>query len=344
MNQDSRPEVSPEVPPAPHLSDDEIIRRAGRAKNGGKFRRLWGGDRKGYCSPSEADLALCRILAFYAQGDADRVADLFARSELGKRDKWRQSQTYRDRTIRAAVTGLTEFYGPGPEILVRGDRLKQVSSGFTRKQDTTDEPKTAVGVGEQGEGQADCRPTACFLDLAEADRELPLWRASFNLARRLRSVTPTNPEQFEAGVRAYCEHAGRPFDEFWYDYLAVWEVVETPEGDSALVWAKRRAEEQPYCPPCSYGKHYGLVVGMAYHLSVLQEGKPFWLSRKGISQLLGVSEQTISNITKLMVKDKLIVCTMKDWSYVDRKCKEYVFTGPPLLTTTTSQSAGPPPF
>lgn len=336
-------QYSTDLPPAPHLTDDEIIRKAGRAKNGAKFRRLWEGDIKGYVSPSEADLALAGIIAFYAQGDADRVADLFARSALGKRDKWRRGKTYRDRTIREAVKGLTEFYGPQPATLVRGDRLKQVLSGSTRNYPTTDGPKTAIGVGEQGGGQGGGHPTASPLDLADADRELPLWRASFNLARRLRSVAATHPEQFEAQVKAYCDHAGRPFDELWYDFLAVWEVVETPEGDSALVWAKRRAEEDPYCPPCSYGKHYGLVVGMAYHLSVLREGQPFWLSRKGISQLLGVSEQTISNITKLMVKDKLVVCTKEEWSYQHRQCKEYVFTGPPLLTPTSTQSTVPPP-
>ena len=342
MNQYAKPEVSPDLPPAPHLTDDEIIRKAGRAKNGAKFRRLWEGDTKGYVSPSEADLALCGILAFYAQGDADRVADLFARSELGKRDKWRRGKTYRDRTIREAVKGLTEFYGPRPATLVRGDRFNQASSGFTRNHPTTDGPKTAIGVGEQGGVRADPRETASYLDLADTDRELPVWRASFNLARRLRSVTATNPEQFEPEVRAYCDHAGRPFDEFWYDFLAVWGVVVTPEGDSALVWARRRAEEDPYCPPCSYGKHYALVVGMAYHLSVLREGQPFWLSRRGIGHLLGVSEQTISNITKLMVKDKLVVCTKEEWSYQHRQCKEYAFTGPPLLTPPGTQSTVPP--
>jgi putative DNA primase/helicase len=46
------------------LDDDEVLRRATSAANGPRFAALWAGDRSGYTSDSEADLALCSMLAF----------------------------------------------------------------------------------------------------------------------------------------------------------------------------------------------------------------------------------------------------------------------------------------
>lgn len=51
------------------LSDEEIVILAKQAKNGEKFTGLWTGDTTGHPSPSEADLALCNILAFYCGPD-----------------------------------------------------------------------------------------------------------------------------------------------------------------------------------------------------------------------------------------------------------------------------------
>ncbi len=92
------------------LPDDEIIRRAERAKNSDKFKRLWNGDTSGYGSLSEADLALCGMLAFWCQGDAARIDRLFRKSGL-MRAKWAR-QDYSERAIAKAVEGKTEFYKP----------------------------------------------------------------------------------------------------------------------------------------------------------------------------------------------------------------------------------------
>ena len=46
------------------LSDSEVIQKALAASNGRRFSRLWNGDTSGYGSHSEADLALCGMLAF----------------------------------------------------------------------------------------------------------------------------------------------------------------------------------------------------------------------------------------------------------------------------------------
>jgi hypothetical protein len=104
---------APEAPspgpdePRPAGDDEVLLDRARRAKNGEKFRALFdAGDTKGYASQSEADLALCMILVFWTDGDADRVDRLFRRSAL-LREKWDQSagagETYGRRTVRTAV-------------------------------------------------------------------------------------------------------------------------------------------------------------------------------------------------------------------------------------------------
>lgn len=92
-------------------SDEELIETARNAGNGGKFDRLWSGDTGGYDSHSEADQALCSILAFYTGRDPDRIDRLFRQSGL-VRDKWTDREDYRERTIGTALDGRTEFYEP----------------------------------------------------------------------------------------------------------------------------------------------------------------------------------------------------------------------------------------
>lgn len=97
------------------LSDLELVRRAMGAANGDKFARLWRGDTSDYPSHSEADLALCSLLAFWTGGDEDRIEALFGRSGL-VREKWWERPDYRERTIRRAVESCTAFYDPAMEV------------------------------------------------------------------------------------------------------------------------------------------------------------------------------------------------------------------------------------
>jgi hypothetical protein len=90
------------------LSDSEVIQKALAASNGAKFSRLWNGDTEEYGSHSEADLALCGMLAFWTGGDAQRIDALFRQSGL-YREKW-DREDYRSRTIGEALSGKTEFY------------------------------------------------------------------------------------------------------------------------------------------------------------------------------------------------------------------------------------------
>lgn len=93
-----------------NLSDVQILEKAGAARNGAKFHRLYSGDISGHNSHSEADLALCSMLAFYCGPDPARIDELFRGSGLF-RAKW-CGPDYRDSTTRLALEGRTEFYRP----------------------------------------------------------------------------------------------------------------------------------------------------------------------------------------------------------------------------------------
>jgi len=94
------------------LTDTQILERARRARNGAKFARLWAGEWEGaYGSQSEADLALCCMLAFWCGPDPSRIDALFRQSGLA-REKWLEREDYRQSTISSAIERTTEFYSP----------------------------------------------------------------------------------------------------------------------------------------------------------------------------------------------------------------------------------------
>lgn len=97
----------------PDLSDSELIERAMSAANGDKFSRLWSGNIGDYGGDdSSADMALCRMLAFWTNRDAVRIVKLFRQSGL-MRDKWderRGNRTYGEMTIEKAIQQTPETY------------------------------------------------------------------------------------------------------------------------------------------------------------------------------------------------------------------------------------------
>lgn len=106
--------VDARLPIISNLTDYEIISLCNKAKNSNKFNALMSGDWTGYNSQSEADLALCNIIAFYTQ-DETAIDNIFRQSRL-YRDKWNEKHgddTYGNNTIKKALSGLTEVYSPG---------------------------------------------------------------------------------------------------------------------------------------------------------------------------------------------------------------------------------------
>lgn len=96
--------------------DDTLIRKAMNATNGAKFTALWQGDTSGYISASEADQALCHLLAFWTGKDEYRIDTLFRRSSLYREEKWdrpaRSGERYGEGTIARAIESCTEVYTP----------------------------------------------------------------------------------------------------------------------------------------------------------------------------------------------------------------------------------------
>lgn len=87
-------------------ADDAMIEKAGQAANGEQFQRLWFGKwEESYPSQSEADLALCSLLAYWTGNDKGQMDRIFRHSGL-MREKWdekRGSRTYGEITIETAI-------------------------------------------------------------------------------------------------------------------------------------------------------------------------------------------------------------------------------------------------
>ncbi len=107
--------ILPSPQPRHQFNDDSLIQKAMNAANGAKFQQLWNGDHSGYQSQSEADLALCRMLAYWTQGDEPEIDRRFRQSGL-YRNKWDRSvgdRTYGQATIDRALTSATELLSGG---------------------------------------------------------------------------------------------------------------------------------------------------------------------------------------------------------------------------------------
>ncbi len=105
--------------PGSFLSDESVLSKAMNASNGEKFRRLWEGDTTGYPSHSEAELAVCSVLAFYCGGDMEQMDRIYRNSELCN-EKWDRDD-YRQRTLEKAVSGIKEFFRPVAAISAEED-------------------------------------------------------------------------------------------------------------------------------------------------------------------------------------------------------------------------------
>jgi len=96
--------------PGSYLTDESVISKAMISKQGEKFKSLWNGTIPEEKSHSEADQALCTMLAFWCGGDTAQMDRLFRQSGL-YREKWERSD-YSATTLDNAVAITTEFYKP----------------------------------------------------------------------------------------------------------------------------------------------------------------------------------------------------------------------------------------
>jgi putative DNA primase/helicase len=94
--------------PGPALSDEEVLEKAMRARNGSTFKLLWdGGDPRGRNNKSDADFDLVLLLLYWTNDDVEQTARLFRRSARhdAKTDRstTRAGHTYLELTIYNAL-------------------------------------------------------------------------------------------------------------------------------------------------------------------------------------------------------------------------------------------------
>lgn len=104
----------------PRQSDDEILERLFKSLNGSKIKALYEGDLGKYESNSEADLALCGYLAFWLDGDFNRIDRAFKNSGL-YRDKWNR-QSYKQLTINKAISGHHQSLRTPPRMTIEKEK------------------------------------------------------------------------------------------------------------------------------------------------------------------------------------------------------------------------------
>ncbi|OYR49684.1 hypothetical protein DJ73_17420 [Halorubrum sp. Ea1] len=171
------------------LSDEELLERARHAANGEKFTRLWNGTTSGYESHSEADMALCRLLAFWTGCDAHRIDRLFRRSGLA-RDKWdavhyADGSTYGEKTIERAIARTDEEYTPPESTTSSGGNGETPTTAATDSAAPATEPTAATDGSPQ-----DSRPSTAPSEPESDSPEHPQVDE--------RSACPTTPERVHA--------------------------------------------------------------------------------------------------------------------------------------------------
>ena len=139
------------------ISDRELLDKAMNARNGGQFKSLWEGSIMNYPSQSEADQALCNLLAFWTGKDAARMDALFRQSGL-MRDKWNRRQsgtTYGAITIQKAIASCGEVYTPpqerpqAPQGAGKARQGENPTPGQKPPQEATQPRKTALQLFDE---------------------------------------------------------------------------------------------------------------------------------------------------------------------------------------------------
>lgn len=343
------PPTTTEAHPHQELTDKDIVARATRERDT-KLGRLWAGlwEQYGYSSRSEADMALCRLLARMAGRSKDRVDRLFRISGL-MRDKWDKvhygdGKTYGQETIEEVLRTPDRYYQkqtPEGGRLPRGTSLTrntQDNPDLKHMADTEKCPRTDALPNNDGEI---LQGVQMAVEFAKTHGQLPDWEASFRLARKLRRLANSHAEQFQRAVFSFCEQTNRDDVKFWLDFLVAWEKVKTAEGEGPVEWALAMAKKEPYTPTQFLKSPLvDVIASMAWHLSRMRNGQPFWMSCTRLADLLNVHKTTISTAMTLLKQRKIILCVNEDYRFARKDglkptCKEYVFTGP---------APAPPPF
>lgn len=95
------------------IPDEELLERMFGASNGADIKALYDGDASRYGKDlSKADMALLAHFAFWTNKNHEQMERLWLTSPLGNREKTKQREDYRKRTIKNAVANCKEGFVP----------------------------------------------------------------------------------------------------------------------------------------------------------------------------------------------------------------------------------------
>ncbi len=175
------------------MDDHTLLAKIRGSKQAPKFDRLMAGDTSGYANAdneghSEADMALCCMLAWWTNKDPERIDRLFRTSQL-LRPKWDESRgdagTYGQMTIREAINKTEGGYQPNqrksnvvPIKNTKDRKVQNLDTGFDQNKTLFPEPYPWPDTGSHH--YIDCHTGALYRGQEWSDaRDLialrPIW-------------------------------------------------------------------------------------------------------------------------------------------------------------------------
>lgn len=308
----------------PSYDDETVLKNARRAANHQKFCRLWEGDTVGYLSQSQADMALCNMLAYWCGPDPEQIERLFWQSKLGERRKWERREDYRDRTVLEAIHGWVKLnwspgYNQDTQDIQATQAIQEVSTGRSTAETSPVEVSPAVKE----------KAVQFAADLAGDKVKVAEGNAMFVLARKLLGLagkTGVEASAFEDAVVRFSELTGQDVEENWAAFVVAWDKVKMAEGETPQTWALNVATKEPFPVPAGrLEAKYALAASILYHLSELRKPKTFWLTGTDLAPLLNVSEKTAYNYLTMLEKRGVIQC-MRKANHAAGLAREYKFT------------------
>ncbi len=140
-------EKAPKQQSISHFEDQKLIEIAIKSQNGGKFGDLYAGNWQNYYkSQSEADIALCNMLAFWTACDFEQMDRIFRTSGL-MRNKWNEMHginTYGDMTITKAIDDCNNTFEPS---------TTRDFNGINTVETTTEQPQKQQKESENTQNQ-----------------------------------------------------------------------------------------------------------------------------------------------------------------------------------------------
>jgi len=159
------------------------------------------------------------------------------------------------------------------------------------------------------------------------NKEIEVWRTPFELARILRNLTNTKPEQFRDLIYRFYVNgrwAGE-FEDLYYQYLDAFPTIMCPFGKDTFDVAAFHATSAPLTLSVDHGPKFQSIASFAYYMHTQADGGNIQLPRERLARWLGVSPRTVTSLVRLLEEASLVQCTDDAYSYAQHQAKTYKF-------------------